>query len=69
LDYIRDLGFGIISLSPIYSTANSTQFLFGNDLAITNHRNIGVKFGTMTDFDNLIKAAHDKGMKAIMLFF
>lgn len=68
LDYIRDLGFGIISLSPIYSTADSASFHTGNDLAITNHANIGIKFGTMTDFDNLIKSAHDKGMYVILDF-
>ncbi|XP_045209574.2 alpha-glucosidase-like [Mercenaria mercenaria] len=68
LDYIKDLGFGIISLSPFYSTALSTSFKTGDDLAITNHTSVHVKYGTMTDFDSLIQAAHDKGIYVILDF-
>lgn len=69
MDYIKGLGFGIISLSPFYSVALGASFGTGNDEAITNHTNVHIMYGTMTDFDSLLQAAHDKGKKLNKLLF
>lgn len=67
LDYIQELGYGVVSLSPIYPTSE-IDFPTGNDLAIINHTDVHVKYGTLADFDNLITAAHAKGMYVVLDF-
>lgn len=61
LDYLKELGIDIIWLSPIYKSPNDD-----NGYDISDYRNIMDEFGTMEDFDELLKAAHDKGLKIIM---
>ena len=61
LDYLKDLGVGIIWLSPIYSSP-----MADNGYDISDYLNIHHEFGTMADFDELITKAHQKGLKLIM---
>lgn len=61
LDYIADLGFKLVWLSPIYS---SPMLDMGYD--ISDYKNINPMFGTMDDFDLLIKEADKRGIKIIM---
>lgn len=69
LDYIKDLGFSIISLSPFYRTGEmEAYFAAGKDFAVTNHTEVHQLCGTLADFDSLIQAAHDKGMYVILDF-
>jgi oligo-1,6-glucosidase len=60
LDYLKDLGIDIIWLSPHYK---SPQHDVGYD--ISDYKDIYEKYGTVADCDNLIKGAHDRGMKII----
>ncbi|WP_203650934.1 alpha-glucosidase [Secundilactobacillus yichangensis] len=61
LDYIKKLGADIVWLSPIYK---SPQVDNGYDIA--DYRAINPDFGTMADFDVLLKKAHDLGLKIMM---
>ncbi len=57
LDYIASMGAGAIWLSPIHP-ADSYH---GYD--VTDYTAVNPDYGTMADFENLVKAAHDKGIK------
>ncbi len=61
LDYLDELGINAIWLSPINM---SPMCDFGYD--ISDYTAIDPIFGTMDDFDELLKKAHQKGMKIIM---
>ena len=59
LDYLVDLGVGAIWLSPVYKSPMAD---FGYD--ISDHRDVDPLFGSMDDFDELLKQAHEKGKKS-----
>lgn len=61
LDYIKTLGANIIWLNPIYRSPNDD-----NGYDISDYRNIMDEFGTMDDFDELLKDAHEKGLRIVM---
>jgi oligo-1,6-glucosidase len=61
LDYIKSLGIEAIWLNPIYESPNDD-----NGYDISNYRAIMKDFGTMEDFDILLKGLHDRGIKLIM---
>ena len=63
LDHLEYIGVEIIWLSPIYP---SPMVDFGYD--ISDFTNVDPIFGTLEDFDALIKAVHSKGMKLLMDF-
>lgn len=61
LDYIKSLGVDAVWLNPIYSSPNDD-----NGYDISDYRNIMKDFGTMADFDALLKGMHDRKIKLIM---
>jgi oligo-1,6-glucosidase len=61
LDYLQELGIGIIWLSPIYK---SPQMDYGYD--ISDYCEIAPEFGTMADFDRLLAEARKRGIRIIM---
>src|SRR3954466_11908059 len=61
LDYLVELGVDVLWLSPIYP---SPQDDAGYD--ISDYRDIDPTFGTLAEFDALVAAAHERGMKLIM---
>lgn len=61
LDYLKDLGIGIIWLSPIYASPFKD-----NGYDISNYYEINPVFGTMDDFDNLLKEAEKRDIKIVM---
>ncbi|MBM7662716.1 oligo-1,6-glucosidase [Bacillus mesophilus] len=61
LDYLKDLGIDVIWLSPIYESPNDD-----NGYDISDYFDIMSEFGTMEDFDLLLKEVHARGMKLIM---
>ncbi|XP_050405062.1 alpha-glucosidase [Patella vulgata] len=63
LNYLKSLGVGILSLSPIYQQANKNS-----DYHIINHKEINPEYGTMDDFKALVNATHERGMYLIMDF-
>ncbi len=61
LDYIKSLGIDAVWLNPIYESPNDD-----NGYDISNYREIMSDFGTMQDFDLLLKGMHERGIKLIM---
>jgi oligo-1,6-glucosidase len=63
LDYIKSLGVNAVWLNPIYSSPNDD-----NGYDVSDYRNIMKDFGTMADFDLLLKGLHARGIKLVMDF-
>jgi oligo-1,6-glucosidase len=61
LDYIKSLGVDVVWLNPIYSSPNDD-----NGYDVSDYRNIMTDFGTMADFDMLLKGMHERGIKLVM---
>lgn len=60
LDYLKSLGVSGIWLLPI----NPSPSYHGYD--ITDYYGINPQYGTMVDFDHLVRAAHARGIKVIL---
>jgi alpha-glucosidase len=60
LDYLKDLGVDAIWITPFYP---SPQVDFGYD--ISNYEAIDPQYGTMADFDRLLREAEKRGIKVI----
>ena len=63
LDYLADLGVDALWISPIYPSPMAD---FGYDVA--DYRDIDPRFGTLADFDELLVAAHARGLKVLLDF-
>ena len=61
LDYIKSLGIDVVWMNPIFESPNDDM---GYD--ISDYRAIMKEFGTIEDFDMLLKGLHDRGIKLIM---
>jgi len=61
LDYIKSLGINTVWINPIYSSPNDD-----NGYDVSDYRNIMKDFGTMADFDSLLKGMHERGIKLVM---
>jgi oligo-1,6-glucosidase len=61
LDYLKDLGVDVIWLSPVYKSPNDD-----NGYDISDYREIMDDFGSMADWELLLKEMHDRGLKLIM---
>ncbi len=61
LDYLAMIGVDVIWLSPVYVSP-----LKDNGYDIADYRNISETFGTMADFEELLRQIHQRGMKLIM---
>jgi oligo-1,6-glucosidase len=61
LDYLAQLGVDVLWLSPIYP---SPQDDAGYD--ISDYQDIEPVFGTLEQFDALLEAVHERGMKLVM---
>ncbi len=61
LDHLADLGVDVVWLSPVYPSPQDD-----NGYDISDYRGIEPVFGTLDDFDALLAAVHDRGMKLVM---
>lgn len=61
LDYLKELGVGVIWLSPVYKSPNDDM---GYD--ISDYEAIMDEFGTMSDWEALLEGLHARGIKLIM---
>ena len=61
LDYIKSLGVDAVWLNPIYSSPNDD-----NGYDVSDYRGIMKDFGTMEDFNALLKGMHERGIKLVM---
>lgn len=61
LDYLKDLGIDVIWICPMYKSPNDD-----NGYDISDYQDIMDEFGTMEDFDELLREVHARGMKLIL---
>lgn len=61
LDHIADLGVDGLWLGPFYPTPDRD---FGYD--VSDYRAVDPRFGTLADFDRLLREAHARGLKVII---
>ncbi|MBS1668852.1 MAG: alpha-glucosidase [Bacteroidetes bacterium] len=61
LDYIKSLGVDVVWLNPIFSSPNAD-----NGYDISDYKGIMKEFGTMADFDALLKGMHERGIKMVL---
>ena len=57
LDYIHDTGFNAIWLTPVCPSPSYHKY------DITDYESIDQSFGTLADYDQLVKEAHERNMK------
>lgn len=61
LDYLKDLGVDVIWICPIYKSPGHD-----NGYDISDYCDISKEFGTMDDFDHMLREIHSRGMKLMM---
>ena len=61
LDYLKYLGIDVIWLSPVYKSPNDD-----NGYDISDYQAIMDEFGTMDDFDEMLKEAHARNIRIVM---
>jgi oligo-1,6-glucosidase len=61
LDYIKSLGIDVVWLNPIFASPNDD-----NGYDISDYRAIMKEFGTMEDFDAMLKGMHERGIKLVL---
>ena len=61
LDHLADLGVDVVWLSPVYVSPQDD-----NGYDISNYQDIDPSFGTLPDFDALVAAIHERGMRLVM---
>lgn len=61
IDYLKDLGVDAIWLSPFYPSE-----LADGGYDVIDYRNVDPRLGTLDDFDDLVAAAHARGMKVVV---
>lgn len=61
LDYIKSLGVDVIWLNPIFDSPNAD-----NGYDISDYRKIMKEFGTMADFDAMLKGMHQRHIKLVL---
>ena len=61
LDYLKKLEIDVVWLSPVYQSPNDD-----NGYDISDYRDIMTDFGTMEDFDEMLKGMHERGIKLMM---
>ncbi|MEO5709007.1 MAG: alpha-glucosidase [Nocardioidaceae bacterium] len=61
LDYLAELGVDVIWLSPVYASP-----MDDNGYDISDYESVDPMFGSLTDLDDLIAGAHERGIKLVM---
>ena len=61
LDYLKYLEIDVIWVSPFYKSPNDD-----NGYDISDYQDIMQEFGTMDDFDRLLREVHKRSMKLII---
>lgn len=61
VDYLKELGVDIVWMTPIYESP-----MDDNGYDISNYYKINPLFGTMEQFDQLLDALHERGIRLIM---
>ena len=69
LPRLQKLGADILWLMPIFPISETKKKgTLGSYYAVSDFRKVNPQFGTMAEFDSMVKTAHDLGMKVILDF-
>jgi glycosidase len=63
LDYLRDLGINLLWICPIFKSP-----MDDNGYDVSDYYAINPQYGTMEDFDRLLKEAHARGIRILLDF-
>ena len=64
---LKDMGVQILWLMPIYPIGLlNRKGTLGSYYSISDFEDVNPEFGTKTDFENLVKTAHENGLKVIL---
>ena len=67
LPRLEDLGVDVLWLMPMYEIGTEgRKGTLGSYYAISDYKKVNPEFGTMEDFERLLKAAHESGFKVIL---
>ena len=67
LPRLKDLGVDVLWLMPMYEIGTEgRKGTLGSYYAISDYKKVNPEFGTMEDFEQLLKAAHAMGFKVIL---
>ena len=67
LPRLKELGVDVLWLMPMYQIGTEgRKGTLGSYYAISDYKKVNPEFGTMEDFENLVKAAHKAGFKVIL---
>lgn len=61
LDYLKDLGVDVLWLTPIYASPQKD-----NGYDISDYYAVNPEYGTMSDVEELLEQAHNRGIKIVM---
>ena len=61
LDYLQELGVDVVWLSPVYKSPNDD-----NGYDISDYQDIMDEFGTLADWEELLAAMHERGIRLVM---
>jgi oligo-1,6-glucosidase len=61
LDYLADLGVDVLWLSPVYPSPQAD-----NGYDVSDYQGIDPVFGTLAQFDALVEAVHERGMRLLL---
>lgn len=67
LPRLKDMGVDVLSIMPVQPTGKANRKgSLGNPYALADYRAINPEFGTITDFNAMVDAAHQLGMKVLL---
>ena len=61
LDYLKELGVNVVWLCPCYKSPNDD-----NGYDISDYKDIMEEFGTMSDWEEMLREMHSRGIKLLM---
>ena len=61
LDHLSELGVDVVWLSPVYPSPQDD-----NGYDVSDYQDIDPRFGSLADFDRLLAAVHQRGIKLLM---
>ena len=67
LPRLKELGVDVLWIMPIHPISEKNKKgSLGSYYAVADYKGVNPAFGTVADFNNLVEAAHSKGMKVII---
>ncbi len=67
LDRLEEMGVGILWLMPIHPIGQENRLgTLGSYYSVRDYKDVNSEFGTLEDFENLVREIHDRGMYVML---